>query len=231
VLGVFCRRFGVPLIDGGTVRLARTVGRGRAMDLVLTGRPVAAAEALHMGLVDRVVPADAVSATAASAAAGAEVSEVPTELDWTAVGVETTPPAGAAEDQDRAAAQDRAADDPRRGESSVLGDRRGHAGAELQGLGGHAGAPRSTPALDGGIAALRVFPALREAVALATAIVAHPYGCLLADRESLDRAWEPVTTEQALVEEFERGIKVVDKIREGAARFAEGKQGRHGKFR
>jgi enoyl-CoA hydratase len=56
VLGVFCRRFGVPLIDGGTVRLPLLVGLGRALDLILTGRPVTAAEALAMGLVDRVVP-------------------------------------------------------------------------------------------------------------------------------------------------------------------------------
>ena len=56
VLGVFCRRFGVPLVDGGTVRLPQIVGLGRALDLVLTGRPVAAQEALTIGLVDRVVP-------------------------------------------------------------------------------------------------------------------------------------------------------------------------------
>lgn len=56
VLGVFCRRWGVPLIDGGTARLPRLVGAGRALDLVLTGRPVDAAEALAMGLVNRVVP-------------------------------------------------------------------------------------------------------------------------------------------------------------------------------
>lgn len=56
VLGVFCRRWGVPLIDGGTVRLPRIVGLGRALDLVLTGRPVSAEEARTMGLVDRVVP-------------------------------------------------------------------------------------------------------------------------------------------------------------------------------
>ncbi len=57
VLGVFCRRWGVPLIDGGTVRLPRIVGLGRALDLILTGRPVAAPEALAMGLVNQVVPA------------------------------------------------------------------------------------------------------------------------------------------------------------------------------
>jgi enoyl-CoA hydratase len=55
-LGVFCRRFGVPLIDGGTVRLPRIVGMGRALDLILTGRPVGADEAKSIGLVDRVVP-------------------------------------------------------------------------------------------------------------------------------------------------------------------------------
>ena len=54
VFGVFCRRWGVPLIDGGTVRLPRLVGQSHALDMILTGRPVGAEEALRMGLANRV---------------------------------------------------------------------------------------------------------------------------------------------------------------------------------
>jgi enoyl-CoA hydratase len=56
IFGVFCRRWGVPLVDGGTVRLPQVVGLGRALDMILTGRPVDADEALTIGLATRVVP-------------------------------------------------------------------------------------------------------------------------------------------------------------------------------
>ena len=73
--GVFCRRWGVPLIDGGTVRLPRIVGQGRALDLILTGRPVGAAEALAMGLANRVVPDG--HARAEAEAIAAEIARFP----------------------------------------------------------------------------------------------------------------------------------------------------------
>ena len=75
VFGVYCRRFGVPLIDGGTVRLPRLIGESRALDLILTGRPVAAEEALALGLANRVVPAG--RALAAALELAAQIADFP----------------------------------------------------------------------------------------------------------------------------------------------------------
>lgn len=75
VFGVFCRRFGVPLIDGGTVRLPRLIGLSRALDMILTGRPVRADEALAMGLANRVVPKG--QARAAAEKLAAEIAAFP----------------------------------------------------------------------------------------------------------------------------------------------------------
>jgi enoyl-CoA hydratase len=73
--GIFCRRWGVPLIDGGTVRLPRIVGQGRALDLILTGRPVGPEEALAIGLANRLVRAG--EARAAAEAMAAEIARFP----------------------------------------------------------------------------------------------------------------------------------------------------------
>jgi len=75
VFGVFCRRWGVPLIDGGTVRLPRLIGQSRAMDLILTGRAVDAEEALAIGLANRVVPKG--QARQAAEELAAELAQLP----------------------------------------------------------------------------------------------------------------------------------------------------------
>jgi enoyl-CoA hydratase len=75
IFGVFCRRWGVPLIDGGTVRLPRLIGASHALDMILTGRPVGADEALAWGLANRVVPHGQARAEAQSLAA--EIARFP----------------------------------------------------------------------------------------------------------------------------------------------------------
>lgn len=75
IFGVFCRRWGVPLIDGGTVRLPRLIGQSRALDLILTGRPVQAQEALAIGLANRLVPAG--QALTAAQQLAAELAALP----------------------------------------------------------------------------------------------------------------------------------------------------------
>ncbi len=75
VFGIYCRRFGVPLVDGGTFRLARLIGQSRAMDLVLTGRPVDADEAEKLGLANRIVPKG--DALDASITLAQEISKFP----------------------------------------------------------------------------------------------------------------------------------------------------------
>jgi enoyl-CoA hydratase len=77
VLGVFCRRFGVPLVDGGTVRLPRLVGHGRALELILTGREIGADEAQAIGLANRVVPSG--GALEAAVEWGHELAALPQE--------------------------------------------------------------------------------------------------------------------------------------------------------
>ncbi len=75
ILGVFCRRWGVPLIDGGTVRLARLIGVSRSLDMILTGRPISSDEALLMGLANRVVQNGRAKAEAEKLAA--QIAEFP----------------------------------------------------------------------------------------------------------------------------------------------------------
>jgi len=75
VFGVFCRRWGVPLIDGGTIRLPRMIGHSHALDMILTGRPVTGEEALRMGLANRLVPRR--QALAAAIALAKEIAAFP----------------------------------------------------------------------------------------------------------------------------------------------------------
>ena len=75
IFGIFCRRFGVPLVDLGSVRLPRLIGQSRALDLILTGRPVGAEEALAMGLANRVAPVG--EALAAAVALAKSIADFP----------------------------------------------------------------------------------------------------------------------------------------------------------
>ena len=107
--GVYCRRWGVPLVDGGTVRLPRIVGMGRAMDLILTGRKVDAEEALRIGLCERVVPRGQAREEAESARARDRALPAGRGARRPPLGLRDARPAGARRTQARMA--ERHADD------------------------------------------------------------------------------------------------------------------------
>jgi enoyl-CoA hydratase/carnithine racemase len=99
--GIFCRRFGVPLIDLGTIRLPRLIGHSQAMDLILTGRPVDAHEAYRMGIANRLVGRG--EACAQAIALAQEIARFPADLHARrpAVGIAAVGPFGGGRDQQR----------------------------------------------------------------------------------------------------------------------------------
>ncbi|VVD64360.1 crotonase/enoyl-CoA hydratase family protein [Pandoraea anhela] len=132
--GVFCRRFGVPLIDGGTVRLPRLIGMSRALDMILTGRAVGAQEAYEIGLVNRLVPEGmALQGALALAQQLAELPQGALRADRRAAYAQWDLPLEAALQREGAA-----------GHSVVFSEGIAGARAFLSGAGRH-GAPRDTP--------------------------------------------------------------------------------------
>lgn len=152
VLGVFCRRFGVPLVDGGTVRLPRIVGQGHALDLILTGRPVGAREALSMGLVNRVVPTgEARNAAEALARSLADYPQVCLRADRSAARDTWNLSEVAALQQELAGAQAALRQESRSGAArfSAGAGRHGGFSGEDRGAAGRPGPEKDLPAVEG----------------------------------------------------------------------------------